>query len=400
MTEIICRSRVHIFKLCCLEFFFCSYLGAYYSFLFIFLQSKGINSATIGLILAINALISIFSQPFWGIVSDKFQNVKAIFIFCIIAATLLYQLLPFCSSSWMIGLLFAAINFFYSPLLPLVDNWIIQNVSTEKNIGYGHVRLWGCIGFAVTTYILGKYIVLNSINIIFPAFAILALITIAFCFSIKNEKPVINLAFKNLKIGMLLKNYDYITFLIYATLFSIPIISCETFFTPLFLSLGGNEEKLGLAFAVCALSEVPIFFVSTYILKKFKHLNLILLASLFYILRQWLYIIATKTVHLILVQTLQGVCFGIFLSSALYYVDSMSPIELKATSQTIFGALYYGITGISGNFLGGIVTENFGLVSMFKVSFIVSASVFVLFVVSLVLRGGYINKHRESIEST
>src|SRR5699024_11706831 len=48
----------------------------------LFLKYKGLNGTEIGYILAIGPLASIFSQPFWGFISDKFKTVKRIIVLC------------------------------------------------------------------------------------------------------------------------------------------------------------------------------------------------------------------------------------------------------------------------------------------------------------------------------
>src|SRR5690625_6231051 len=46
------------------------------SFLPLYLQYKGLSGKEIGWVLAMGPLVSIFSQPFWGYMSDKYKTVK------------------------------------------------------------------------------------------------------------------------------------------------------------------------------------------------------------------------------------------------------------------------------------------------------------------------------------
>lgn len=50
-----------------------------------YLQYKGLNGTEIGWVLAIGPLASIFSQPFWGFMSDKYKTVKRIIVAPMIA---------------------------------------------------------------------------------------------------------------------------------------------------------------------------------------------------------------------------------------------------------------------------------------------------------------------------
>src|SRR5690625_4406114 len=48
----------------------------------LYLQYKGLTGKEIGWVLAIGPLVSIFAQPFWGYMSDKYKTVKRIILLC------------------------------------------------------------------------------------------------------------------------------------------------------------------------------------------------------------------------------------------------------------------------------------------------------------------------------
>ncbi len=54
------------------------------SFLPLYLQYSGLDGTEIGWVMAIGPFIAIFSQPFWGYMSDKYQTVKKILLLCLI----------------------------------------------------------------------------------------------------------------------------------------------------------------------------------------------------------------------------------------------------------------------------------------------------------------------------
>src|SRR5690554_3229016 len=55
-------------------------------FLPIYLDHKGLDAGQIGTIIAGGALISMFSQPFWGYVSDKRKTIKNVLLLILISS--------------------------------------------------------------------------------------------------------------------------------------------------------------------------------------------------------------------------------------------------------------------------------------------------------------------------
>lgn len=376
---------INILKFTSLEFFFWATLSTYYPFIVVFLMSKGYSSTIIGTILAINSFVVVIAQPFWGMVSDWVQSVKKVFILCLAIAACIMLTLPLYQSVLTLIFVFALLTFFESPLPPLMDSWVIQGIQAEKHIAYGNIRLWGSLGFSLFVYVMGKTLDYVSINIVFPAFAILASITIFMSTRIKITASAKSIPLKNLKIGKLLKNYYYVTFLIFAVTLFIPHRASALFLANLIADVGGTQEQLGLSFSLMALSEVPIFLFSRRLIKKYKPVYLILISTVFFIIRQILFLYASTPLQAILLQMLQGPSFALFLTGTVYYIDSLAPQALKSTAQTGGSAVFFGVSGIIGSFGGGWIIDNMGLHQMYLLGIIMSAIISILFILSLYL---------------
>ncbi|KRG10904.1 hypothetical protein ACA29_20020 [Lederbergia galactosidilytica] len=77
------------------------------------------SPAQIGIVLSVGPIVAIFSQPFWGVISDKRQTVKNIILFLLLA-TLITGLAVFFSPTMSILILMMMIfHFFMSPIQPL-----------------------------------------------------------------------------------------------------------------------------------------------------------------------------------------------------------------------------------------------------------------------------------------
>lgn len=366
-----------------LEFLFWAACSAYYSFSIVYLTDRGFSTTSIGAIVAVNSCIMIFAQPFWGMISDWLQSIKKVFLLCMTAASLLLLLVPLFEWALLVGLLLAFVTFFESALVPLLDSWVIGGIKNRREISYGSIRLWGSLGFAAMAFVLGQIVEHTRISVIFPVYAVMAVLTMLLSARIPTDKPAQRMSLRNLNAGALFKNYRYVAYLLFAVLLFIPHRASFIFLPLLMESVGGTRAHLGLALSVMAFCEIPIFLMSNRIFKALKPLHLILLSSLFFILRQFIFSVAAAPLHIILNQILQGLGYGLFLMGSVYYIDDLAPDSLKSTAQTLATALFFGLSGIIGSFGGGWFIDRYGLTKMYQAGTLITLLNTLLFLLTM-----------------
>lgn len=245
MRNIFNRMDSRLLTFAGLEFFFWAMCSAYYPYLVVFLSGRGYSNTVIGTIIAVNSIILVLAQPFWGMVSDWQQSIKKVFIVLLVLSAGIMLSLPLYKSVLLTGIVLAILTFFESSMPPLLDCWVIQGLRNEQNIHYGAIRLWGSIGFAIMVYVFGIIIDKASVNIILPFYAIFAVINILICLRINSDQVAKPISLAHLKIGRLLKNYHYIVFIIFASVLFIPHKGIFSFLPKHIEALGGNRGQLG-----------------------------------------------------------------------------------------------------------------------------------------------------------
>lgn len=379
------RPSINVFRISLLEAAFWAAFAVYYPFLTYFLKTRGYSNTIIGTITAVNSFIVIFAQPLWGVISDKLQSIRRVFIVCICATAIFMQPLPLVQTVLLTGCLLAVITFFESPLGPLLDSWVIGIVKSE-GVFYGHVRFLGSLSYAIAVSIFGIIISRFGTNIIFLIFAIGAVVNMFIASRIKTEAPVASLKLKDLKIGRLFSNYHYITFLLFAIILYVPVRTYFIFLPVIIESVSGNSSHIGISAMVTALSEIPVFLFGKKFMGKHKPIKLILISAATHILRSILFTFASSPLHIILISLLQGLAGALFLSGMLYYIDSITPAELRSTSFTLASSIYLGVSGIIGSYGGGYLIDNFGLNTVYITGIISGIIVTLLFIVSIRLK--------------
>src|SRR5699024_3943814 len=82
-------------------------------FLPLYLQYKGLNGTEIGWVLSVGPLASIFSQPFWGYMSDKYKTIKNTLLI-LIFGLLISSILFFQMDGLLAILIMGGVLFFFS----------------------------------------------------------------------------------------------------------------------------------------------------------------------------------------------------------------------------------------------------------------------------------------------
>ncbi len=150
-------------------------------------------------------------------------------------------------------------------------------------------------------------------------------------------------------------------------------MSAASSFYPLFLQrLGGGEELFGFSLAVATLSELPIFFFSARLLRRWGTSSVLILALVVFVLRWLLYSLAWTPELAVAGQALHGLSFSALWVAGVSYAERHAPPGLRATAQGIFSAALYGVAAL-GSVLGGLLYAATGPVALFQVAALMAA---------------------------
>lgn len=112
--------------------------------------------------------------------------------------------------------------------------------------------------------------------------------------------------------------------------------------------------------------------------------HIIVAAGIFYVLEMTLYSFAGNFAHLFFIITFQGIGGGLFIGVGTNYVYSLAPDHLKATAQTLNGAMN-SVAGIVGNLLGGVLIAMVGVKAFYFIAGCMIFGAVVLFLLSFPL---------------
>lgn len=145
-------------SLCVFYFLFYGFYGVTIPYLPVWLASRGLEPAFVGVVIAAAFLPKVISAPVFAHAADVWGRHRLL-IQLLLFATLFSLALFFYAQTraWFFSLTMA-VNFFAPAILPLMDRAALAHRRTDGTSIYTTIRLCGSLGFAVFTLVCGLLI--------------------------------------------------------------------------------------------------------------------------------------------------------------------------------------------------------------------------------------------------
>jgi len=365
--------------------YFCYYLalGAFYPFLNLYYKQIGLSGLQIGLLASIPALMSPVAAPLWGGLSDRFGIHRHLLTLALVATLVAGFSYSFTSLFILLFLISLVYAFFGSAISPLMDSAALEVASSQAR-SYGQLRVWGTLGWIVSTWAVGRS-VQGELGRFFYAFAVLMALAIMVSLFQPRRRQLWQ---RPLREGLLqiLGQRSTLVFLVSVFLLSVTVAAANQFFSIYMATIGAGEALIGLAWAVAAISEVPMMLLSGALIRKMGIRRFVIIAFLVYALRWALLSVISVPEWVMVVQLLQGISFTAFLVGGVTYIARLAPAGLGATAQAIFSSTTFGLGAFAGSLLGGFLYDQVGLARMFLMNSVIALAACLVFIFS---RRGY-----------
>ncbi len=353
--------------------------GAFTPFINLYFSRLGFSGVQIGSLAAIGVLVGTAAAFFWAALADGFRLHNRILNLALLLTPLAVLLIFGAKGYESILLLFALVSFLTSPIIPLIDSATVEQVKIH-NSSYGALRLWGSIGWSVSTWVTGWLIQQSGLHWLFYASAAAMAVTFVLSFLLPPRLPVIR-ASAGRGIRRLLRQ-DMLIFLVSVFILSATSSAVSSFFSIYLDHIGAGEALIGLNWTFAAVSEVPLMFYSGALIKRFGAGRLVAASFVLYALRWLLYSFIEIPVLVLAVQLIGGFSFALFLTSGIAYVTQRAPAGLTTTALIIFDTVVFGLAGIAGSMTGGYLFDELGMQGLFRVVTLLAVAGLGLFVLA------------------
>ncbi|WP_339803108.1 MFS transporter [Paenibacillus sp. FSL R5-0744] len=377
------------------NFLYFALLAMFIPFLPVYLGEQGLNPAQIGFIIGTGGFVTIIAQPLWGMISDKTRTIRKVLLILLLCSAVTGYFL-FDSSSYVRLILFAMLLYFFlMPIDPLAESLNFR-ISEAAGISYGSIRTYGALGYGVMALLTGyvmSYFGSQGMALLFVAISLTSFVVSWFM----PDAPVTGKPVTLDSLKHFLSNKETQLFLVLIFISSVPARMNDTFLGVYIRELGGSPELVGQSFFIAAMSEIIVFALSFWWLRKGKELIIISISGAFYFLRFFISAWILDPHLLAYLQILQILTFPVFYSAAIQYLYSIVPVEWRATGQTVLALLFFGVSGILASYAGGALYEAFGGKVLYLT---ISVMSFIGMLFGLILYRIYGSKHANKTKIT
>ncbi len=343
-------------------------LASWLAFFNLYLDEHAYTGTQIGLINGLLQATLIFVVPVWGYLADKNGNVKMLTIAFIVTALLVFGL-QFLDKFMILTAFVMFISFFSHPIGPLTDSLAVDYVKTHNQSSFGAMRMWGSIGWGVTTVVLGYILTKTNTAIIFPISASLMLFLVVILHVYARGLPrVRQKPTRPVDMIKMLKETNLTPLFVIISLYGISIAPTYLFINLYFKEIGASHSLIGLAFTIQAFSEIPFFFFGTKLARRYGIQTTMLASIIVAVVRLALYGFISNPLIAIWIGVLQGVTLSFFLVSVVEYVHNRVSAQWRSTAQSLIWCFHFGIGFSVGNVIVGYFKDQIQMQGVMKVA--------------------------------
>lgn len=365
------------------------YLGAFYFFTFflmsiestflaLYFQSKGLTGGETGTLLAIGPICALALQPVWGLVADLIGSRKGMLTLILLASGVAFFAVSLPATYGWLVLSVATWAAFATAIRPTTDSITLAHIE-DAGGEYGRFRLWGTMGYSVSSVLIGAIIDATSMSAIFAYYFAFAVLAAVISRRLPEQaRPMREPLVPGLK--ALLLNRRLAVFLSFFLSLNILTVGGYLLFILYMEGMGADKGLIGIAVAIGACVEIPIFWVAGRLLRRTGPLVPLAVAVLLYSLRWLLYSVISQPELVLFVQPLHGICFALIWTASVTFVNDQAPPQLRTTGQALIG-MAYGVASVIGMPLAGKLNDVMGAPAAFR---LYSALLLVLFAVLVI----------------
>lgn len=344
-------------------------------------EALGLSGAQIGTLAALMPLMTLISAPLWGGFSDA-TNRHRLSLLGAMGGTWLAVLIMSRLATFA-GLLpaVAVWAFFVAPIIPLVDNSVLEMLGQRRN-EYGRIRLWGGVGWGAAALVMGPILQRAGLTWAFYGYLLFMALTIVVAWGLPVAPTERNGRSYLANLGTLVRNSRFAALLVVALTFGFALNVMLNYLFLFMGELGASTTMMSWTLVLSTLAELPLWFISDRLFNRVGRDRMILAALGFMTVRSIGYALMPVAWWALPLSLLHGPTFAVIWAAGVAEADAAAPRGLGATAQGLFSAAMMGLGSALGAFLGGVGYDTIGPRPLFGLTaglMLVSLVVYALF---------------------
>ena len=348
-------------------------LGVYFPFFSGYLeQTLAFRGVQIGALFAVPPLVSLIAQPFWSYVADRTGSRARVLTLLSFGTASGYALLTLprsflpmmCAVTWL--------SFFSSAQMSMAVAVSLSVIARDaKHVPFGHVRVWGTLGFFLT--VLGVPPLVHQLalragtsepaqfHLVFGLAGALAVCASAIAFGLPSVSEHERVRMARGEQRLLLRNTGYLRVLLVVAL-AYAFMQGPMILFPVYIhSRGGDHATISYMWAFSLTTETVLMFASAALYRRFGPKLTIafgvvawgarwIICGLCYDLR---FVYPLQTLHGAMVMSLQV--------GAPLLIETFVPERMRASGQAGLNMVGSSLGGLVSSMLAGLLFDAAGI---------------------------------------
>lgn len=354
------------FTVCCIN-----------GFIAVFLQYKGLSNTEIGIVSGGSCVATIFLSPFMSSLISRIKGmtIKKLMTYILVTTFVIYVVMSYLPVPvillMIMYIVMYALNLSTVPMLTMIA---MNYINEGTYVNFGLARGLGSASWALSALVFGQVISFLDTGILSIAYAFFSCVTLFILHTLPESQIQMTEKKKEGSVFTVIRKYKIFFFLLLGFCFMFSgATALSTYLINIVKNHGGNTSLYGVCMFAMAFSELPVMIMVPKLMKKVDSVSLILVASVFYVLRNYTIGLSPNLIVLIIGMMFQGMSYGLFTGVITYYVTYILELQDQMSGQTMIGMMTSGIGSTLGNVLGGILQDTFGLNALFLFVYFMTA---------------------------
>jgi PPP family 3-phenylpropionic acid transporter len=338
-------------------------IAAFFPFLALYLDDKGLTESEIGLVIAAMAVARIVLNPVWGHVSDSVLGRRTALQVGLVAASICALLLAAAD-----GLAGVAITGFLLAgamvtLGPNIDAITLEHLGVDRMSDYGRIRSWESFAYAIACLLLGFIFQAWGVGWAMPAYSVASVGVLLWSFTLRRDVPT-HRAEGDGKLGTVGAVFReaprFWVFLVAVFLVWTGFNAAWNFISLKIASEGGGPLLIGIGTALGGLVEVPMMRSSSRLQRRYGLRRVYALGCTIYAGGFLLWGSISNPTIVSLLTVFEGMAFSLLFTTGVVVVGRLLPSSLYSTGNSVAQMVGFGLGPILGAGVGGFVYQHLG----------------------------------------
>jgi MFS transporter, PPP family, 3-phenylpropionic acid transporter len=346
-------------------FLYFGVMGIYLPYFNLYLYHINLSGFQIGVLSALRSVLLVLFPVLWGMLADRLQARRAIYISCNIASAVLWSFYLYETRFEWLVVITLGYGMFFSPVISFLEAFTMDVLGKDKQ-RYGQTRAWGSIAFIAVVILVGRLIDAYPVGIILPLILAGGLIQSGVSLGVPSVHTD-RLQRLSRDTGQLISPKS-VAFLFCAFLMLLSHGAYYGFFSIHLEKLGFGKTFIGISWAVASAAEIIIMIHSGRLFKRFALERIMVISFSIAAIRWFLLAFVDSGPVILFTQVLHAFTYGAFHMASILYVDALSSEASKTLGQAVNNAVSYGLGLMAGFFLSGYIYETTGSHALFMIS--------------------------------